>query len=105
MYIVCDAEQIGVTIKKVLCILWTANKRPTHPHIVISHTHTHTLRRIKDLGLSREHKPLYLTVDNKTVVKETLTLKEVYSTSWHGGEDKYLYIAYSSKDITDPDKS
>ena len=24
----------------IICILWTADKRPTHPHIVIPKTHT-----------------------------------------------------------------
>ena len=37
MYIVCNAEQIGV-----ISILWMADKRPTYPHIVISQTHTRT---------------------------------------------------------------
>ena len=26
----------------IISILWTADKRPTHPHVVIPKTHTHT---------------------------------------------------------------
>ena len=66
-------------------------------HVPLLHT------RKKDLGLESEQ-PLYLTIDNMTVVEGYLTLKEVYDTSHHKG-DKHLHIAYSSKDITDPDTS
>jgi hypothetical protein len=74
----------------------------THAHChSLSFTLSHT--RKKDLGLENEQ-PLYLTVDNKTVVDGGLTLKEVYSTNYHK-RDKHLHIAYSSKDITDPNTS
>lgn len=70
-------------------------------HHTLTHSHLHT--RKKDLRLESEQ-PLYLTIDNKTVVEGGLTLKEVYNTSHHKG-DKHLHVAYSSKDITDPDTS
>ena len=69
--------------------------------VPLMYTHLHT--RKKDLRLESEQ-PLYLTVDNKTVVEGGLTLKEVYNTNRHK-EDKHLHIAYSSKDIADPDTS
>ena len=68
--------------------------------ISLIYTLTHLHARKKDLGLESEQ-PLYLTIDNKTVVESGLTLKEVYDTNRHK-EDKHLHVAYSSKDIADP---
>ena len=69
--------------------------------VFLMYTLLHT--RKKDLCLQREQ-PLYLTIDNKTVVEGGLTLKEAYNTSHHKG-DKHLHVAYSSKDIADPNTS
>ena len=80
--------------------MYTMTLYITYTH-TLTHSHLHT--RKKDLCLESEQ-PLYLTVDNKTVVEGGLTLKEVYNTSHHKG-DKHLHVAYSSKDITDPDTS
>ena len=74
---------------------WATTNTHTFTH---THTHTHSHSR-KDLGLKSEQ-PLYLTVDNKTVVEGALTLKKVYDTNWHRG-DMHLHVAYSSKVITD----
>ena len=75
----------------------TLSDSPSHVQTLILYS------RKKDLRLESEQ-PLYLTVDNKTVVEGGLTLKEVYNTNRHKG-DNHLHIAYSSKDITDPDTS
>ena len=67
----------------------------------LSHLLTLSHTRLKDLGLPKDHAPLYLIIDNKTVVEGALTLKEVYDTRQNKG-DKYRHIAYSS---TEPEKS
>ena len=84
------------------CVSLAYHILTSHVH-TLTHTHTHLHTRKKDLRLESEQ-PLYLTIDNKTVVEDSLTLKEVYNTNRHK-EDKHLHVAYSSKDIADPDIS